>query len=49
MPPGQLVGILGPHGPATSTLIKAEMGMVPLSRGLLQVFGKTVDKHRYKV
>jgi zinc/manganese transport system ATP-binding protein len=37
--PGQFVAILGPNGVGKSTLIKAVLGLLPLSAGEIRVFG----------
>lgn len=37
MPPGQLVGIIGPNGAGKSSLIRAMLGLVPLSGGRVTI------------
>ncbi len=49
IPEGKLVGIIGPNGAGKSTVVKAIMGLVPLSNGEVQVFGQALDKVRHKV
>ncbi|MDR1633706.1 MAG: metal ABC transporter ATP-binding protein [Bifidobacteriaceae bacterium] len=39
--PGQRVGILGANGSGKSTLIKALLGLVPLAKGEVELFGQT--------
>jgi len=43
---GQVVGIIGPNGGGKSTLLKAIMGILPLVRGSVSVFGKPAAKMR---
>jgi manganese/zinc/iron transport system ATP- binding protein len=40
VPPGQLVGIVGPNGGGKSTLIKACMGLLPAQSGWVKLFGE---------
>lgn len=37
---GQRVALIGPNGAGKSTLLKAVMGMLPLERGSISIFGK---------
>jgi manganese/zinc/iron transport system ATP- binding protein len=49
VPRGKLVGIVGPNGAGKSSLIKAAMGLLPLSSGWVKVFGEPVRKHLTRV
>jgi ABC-type Mn2+/Zn2+ transport system ATPase subunit len=40
--PGQLVGVIGPNGAGKTTLLRAILGLVPVDRGSLMVFGVPV-------
>ena len=40
VPRGAFLGIIGPNGGGKSTLLKAMLGLVPLSSGTVEVFGK---------
>ncbi|ALR22121.1 ABC transporter ATP-binding protein [Sphingobium baderi] len=42
MPPGQLVGIIGPNGAGKSSLIRAMLGLVPVSTGSVSLNGRNV-------
>ncbi|MBW1992143.1 MAG: metal ABC transporter ATP-binding protein [Deltaproteobacteria bacterium] len=44
--PGSYVGILGPNGAGKSTLLKVILGLIPPSRGEVQVFGQSPRKLR---
>ena len=43
--PGQLVGIIGPNGAGKSTLIKAMLGLVPTTSGMVKFQGKLLKQH----
>jgi zinc/manganese transport system ATP-binding protein len=43
---GQFVAVLGPNGAGKSTMIKAMLGLVPLSGGSLQVVGRPPGRGR---
>ncbi len=49
VPQGALVGIIGPNGAGKSTMIRAIMGLLPLSSGWVKVFGDTFEKNRHRV
>lgn len=46
---GKLVGIVGPNGAGKSTLIKAILGLVPIDRGEIKIYGKPLDEMRKKI
>lgn len=49
VPPGSLVGIVGPNGSGKTTLLKAIMDLVPRASGRVRVFGKPFRRHRHRV
>ncbi|MDB4835520.1 metal ABC transporter ATP-binding protein [Cyclobacteriaceae bacterium] len=49
IPKGKIVGIMGPNGAGKSTLIKAIMELLPLSSGIIKVFGKNLNSVRKSV
>lgn len=49
IPKGALVGVMGPNGAGKSTLIKAIMDLLPLSSGVIKLFGENIDNVRKKV
>lgn len=49
VPRGKLVGIVGPNGAGKSSLIKAAMGLLPLSSGWVKVFGEPVKRNLIRV
>ena len=49
VPQGPLVGIIGPNGAGKSTMIRAIMGLTPLSGGWVQIFGESFEKSRHRV
>jgi manganese/iron transport system ATP-binding protein len=42
--PGQLVGVIGPNGAGKSTMIKAMLGLVPATSGVVKFKGKALKK-----
>jgi len=49
VPQGALVGIIGPNGAGKSTMIRAIMGLLPLSSGWVKIFDETFEKARHRV
>jgi manganese/zinc/iron transport system ATP- binding protein len=49
IPKGSLVGVMGPNGAGKSTLIKAVMELLPLSSGVIKLFGDNINNVRKKV
>ncbi len=49
IPQGALVGIIGPNGAGKSTMIRAIMGLLPLSSGWVKVFDEPFEKSRHRV
>ncbi len=49
IPRGNMVGVIGPNGSGKTTMLKAVMGLVPLSSGYTQVFGQPLAKVREQV
>ena len=47
--PGETVAIVGPIGAGKSTLIKAMMGLIPISSGYIRLFDKKLDTVRSKI
>lgn len=43
---GEFLGIMGPNGGGKSTLLKAIIGLVPITTGCVKLYGKTIDKNR---
>jgi len=43
---GDFVGIIGPNGGGKTTLIKAILGLIPLSNGSVKLFGKDIKEFK---
>lgn len=43
---GEYVGIIGPNGSGKSTFLKLLLGLLPLQKGSIQLFGKSVEVFR---
>ena len=41
---GEFLGIMGPNGGGKSTLLKSILGLIPVSQGKIEIFGKPVGK-----
>jgi ABC-type Mn2+/Zn2+ transport system ATPase subunit len=46
---GQVVGVIGPNGGGKSTLLQAILGLVPLVRGTITVFGRPSAGQRARI
>ncbi len=46
---GEFLGIIGPNGGGKSTLLKAILGLIPITTGTIQIFGQTLGKNRTAV
>jgi len=44
--PGEILGIIGPNGGGKTTLLKAVLGLIPISKGEISVFGLPPKKAR---
>src|SRR5690606_9976262 len=49
IPQGKIVGIVGPNGAGKSTLLKSIMGVIPVTSGSVEIFGKPLDEVRSRV
>jgi manganese/zinc/iron transport system ATP- binding protein len=49
VPRGVLTGVVGPNGAGKTTLLKAILGLVPVARGTVRVFGEPYDAVRERV
>jgi len=45
----EYLGIIGPNGGGKSTLLKAILGLIPLSQGEIDLFGDAPEKERQKI
>jgi zinc transport system ATP-binding protein len=43
---GEFLGIIGPNGGGKSTLLKAILGLTPIMSGIIQIYGKKLNKNR---
>src|SRR5207249_7765648 len=46
---GQVVGIIGPNGGGKSTLLKAILGLAPVTAGTISLFGKRASQLRSRM
>lgn len=44
---GEYLGIIGPNGGGKSTLLKAILGLAPISRGTIRIYGGNAHKYRF--
>jgi manganese/zinc/iron transport system ATP- binding protein len=49
IPEGKLVAVVGPNGAGKSTLLKACLDLIPLTSGLVRVYGEPYRKNRHLV
>ncbi len=49
LPKGRLIGVVGPNGSGKTTMIKAVMGLVPLSSGYVKIFDADLKQVRKRV
>jgi len=49
IPQGNIVGIIGPNGAGKSTLLKSIMGVIPITNGSVEIFGKPLNEVRSRV
>jgi len=49
VPAGSLVGIIGPNGAGKSTMLGAILGLIPLSSGNVEFFGRPLSESRDRV
>ena len=46
---GKIVGIVGPNGAGKSTLIKAVLGLTPIDKGEIEIYGQSLNQMREKI
>lgn len=46
---GEFLGIIGPNGGGKSTLLKAILGLIPITSGTIQIYGQVPGKNRAAV
>ena len=46
---GRMSAIVGPNGAGKSTLVKAMLGLIPIDRGVVSLFGDPVRRHRHRI
>jgi zinc transport system ATP-binding protein len=46
---GEFLGIIGPNGGGKSTLLKAILGLIPITTGSIQIFGQKTGKNKRSV
>jgi len=46
---GEFVGIIGPNGGGKSTLVKALLGLIPITSGEIHLFGGSIRENRSKI
>lgn len=49
MEKGKIVGIVGPNGAGKSTLIKAILGLTPIDKGKIEIYGQSLNQMRKKI
>src|SRR5438445_1405671 len=47
--PGEFLAVLGPNGVGKSTLVKAALGLIPLSAGSVTVLGKPAGQAGHEI
>jgi manganese/iron transport system ATP-binding protein len=46
---GKMVGLIGPNGAGKSTLLKAILGLIPIDRGCVRLWGQPVQNQRQRI
>lgn len=49
MESGKIVGIIGPNGAGKSSLIKAVLGLIPIDRGKIEIYGQSLNQMRKRI